>query len=117
MLMVRLPRSLIPSIPRLIPRVGSWTYNYATGNAVHGTAGAIGEDAEFLLASSTKLIATIAALQVVEKGLFGLDDDVAKHLPELTEQPVLKGFDENDKPILEERKNAITLRYEIRPRR
>lgn len=54
---------------------------------------------------------SIAALQIVEKGLFGLDDDVASQLPELAEQPILKGFDDDDKPILVERKKAITLRY------
>ena len=53
---------------------------------------------------------SIAALQIVEKGLFGLDDDVSKILPELAEQPILKDFDENDKPIVEKRKNAITFR-------
>lgn len=70
----------------------------------------IPEDAEFLLASQTKLLATISALQVVEKGLFGLDDDVASQLPELAEQPIIKGFDDKDEPILEKRKNPITLR-------
>ena len=64
-----------------------------------------------MLASSTKLMATIAALQVVEKGLFGLDDDVAKQLPELAEQKILTGFDDKDEPILVDRKNKITLRY------
>ncbi len=63
-----------------------------------------------MLASQTKLLASISALQTVEKGLIGLDEDVAKHLPELAEQPILKGFGEDDKPILEKRETAITLR-------
>lgn len=75
-----------------------------------GDGKAISEDAVFQLASSTKLLTTIATLQIVERGLFGLDDDVASQLPDLAEQPILKGFDENDKPILEKRKNKITLR-------
>jgi CubicO group peptidase (beta-lactamase class C family) len=70
----------------------------------------IPEDAVFLLASQTKLLATIATLQMVEKGFFGLDDDVASQLPDLAEQPICKGHDENDEPILEKRKNPITLR-------
>jgi CubicO group peptidase (beta-lactamase class C family) len=70
----------------------------------------IPEDAVFLLASQTKLLATISALQMVEKGLFGLDDDVASQLSELVEQPICKGFDDKDEPILEKRKNPITLR-------
>lgn len=69
-------------------------------------------DAVFLLASSTKLLTAVAALQVVERGLVGLEDDVATLLPELGEQPVLRGFDGDDKPILEDRKVPITLTYD-----
>ena len=47
---------------------------------------------------------------MVEKGLFALDDDVASQLPDLAEQPICKGHDENDDPILEKRENPITLR-------
>lgn len=68
------------------------------------------EDAVFLLASQTKLLATISALQMVEKGQFGLDDDVSDKLPELGEQPVITGHDDKGEPILEKRKNPITLR-------
>lgn len=50
------------------------------------------------------MLISIAAPQILEKGSFGLDDDIAGKLPELSEQPILKGFDENDKPILEKRK-------------
>jgi methyl acetate hydrolase len=53
----------------------------------------------------------IAAMQVVERGLIALDDDVAELLPELAEQSVLTGFDGDDKPILEARKGPISLRY------
>ena len=47
---------------------------------------------------------------MVERGLFGLDDDVASQLPELAEQAICKGHDENGDPILEKRVNPITLR-------
>lgn len=63
-----------------------------------------------MLASATKLLTTIATLQVVERGLFALDDDVTGKLPELGRQKIMKGFDAEDKPILAERKNPITLR-------
>ena len=61
-------------------------------------------------ASCTKLLTTIAALQCVEKGLVALDDDTAALLPELAEQKIVTGFEEGGKPVLVERKNAITLR-------
>jgi CubicO group peptidase (beta-lactamase class C family) len=69
----------------------------------------------FLLASQSKLLTAVAALQVVEAGLIGIDDDVGKLLPELARQPVLRGFDNNDLPILEERKVVITFRYVSTP--
>lgn len=64
----------------------------------------------FLLASMTKLLTSIAALQLVEAGLIKLDDDVSKILPEVGQQKILKGFD-GDSPILEDRKNPLTLRH------
>jgi CubicO group peptidase (beta-lactamase class C family) len=56
-------------------------------------------DAAFILASCTKLMTSIVALQCVEKKI-GLDDDVSEVLPELKEPEILEGFeDESDKPI------------------
>lgn len=92
---------------------GSKQYHYSTGLRHCGVNDEpIQEDDVFMLASQTKLLATISALQVVEKGLIGLDDDVSPHLPELAAQPILQGFDEDDKPKLQRRQNPITLRFD-----
>ncbi|KAF2468671.1 beta-lactamase/transpeptidase-like protein [Lindgomyces ingoldianus] len=63
------------------------------------------------LASCTKLIATIAALQCVERGLFDLDSpaDVDRLLPEWKGTQILTGFD-NEKPVLQDAKEKITLK-------
>ncbi|KAI4729000.1 beta-lactamase family protein [Aureobasidium sp. EXF-10728] len=61
----------------------------------------------FFLASMTKFLTSIAAMQVVEKGLIHLDDDVSRYIPELAEQRVLSGWDSSGAPVLSERKNAI----------
>ncbi|CAI6095291.1 unnamed protein product [Clonostachys chloroleuca] len=45
-------------------------------------------DAFFSCYSVTKPLTVICALQCVERGLIGLDDDVAAHLPELCQQPL-----------------------------
>ena len=67
------------------------------------------------LASCTKLIGTVAAMQCVERGLLKLDNDISVVLPELKELKILTGFekgsDRMDKPILIENTKAITLRY------
>ncbi|KAF9877642.1 beta-lactamase family protein [Colletotrichum karsti] len=63
------------------------------------------------LASATKIITTIAALQLVERGLLTLDEDISHYLPALASQDILTGFDETTKkPITTPRKNPITLR-------
>ncbi|RMY26944.1 hypothetical protein D0866_10500 [Hortaea werneckii] len=88
-------------------RDGSFTYNHAVGKHDYPNEKPMEEDAMFLLASMTKLLTSIAALQLVEAGLIKLDDDVSKILPEVGEQKILKGFD-GDSPILEDRKNPLT---------
>jgi CubicO group peptidase (beta-lactamase class C family) len=91
---------------------GSFQYSHAAGKtSAEEDAADIQDDAVFLLASQTKLLTAVAALQIVERGLIAFDDDVAEILPELAEQKVLTGFDEEDKPVLEERREAITFRY------
>lgn len=65
----------------------------------------------FSMASGTKIITTIAVLQVVERGLIGLDDDASPYLPELRDQPVLVGFGEAGKPVYKKRHGPLTLRY------
>ena len=68
-------------------------------------------DATFIMASCTKLLTSIAALQCVEKGQIGLDDDVSPFLTELKDPQIITGFDEmTDKPIFRKAENKITLR-------
>src|SRR6266536_4245355 len=63
------------------------------------------------VASCTKLMTTIAALQCVEKGLFTLDEDVSRIVSELKDPEIITGFDEaSGKPKLVKAKNTITLR-------
>ena len=106
------PSSLNNSRTALTHTPGNFTYHAAAG---HTSAGPdvqpIRDDAVFLLASQTKLTTSVAALQAVEQGLIGLDDDVAEFVPELAKQPILTGFDGEDEPVLVERKKAITLRW------
>ena len=91
---------------------GGFEYSHAAGKtSVEDGAAEIKDDAVFLLASQTKLLTAVAALQIVERGLIAFDDNVEELLPELAGQQVLTGFDGDDKPILEARTEAITFRY------
>lgn len=67
-------------------------------------------DTVFAAASATKLITSIAVLQVVERGLIGLDDDLTDVIPLLGKQEVLHGIDDDGKFILKKRENPLTLR-------
>ena len=62
------------------------------------------------IASMTKLITTIGALQLVEQGVLDLDTPITAYAPQLSELQVLKGFDEQDNPILENADRAPTIR-------
>jgi CubicO group peptidase (beta-lactamase class C family) len=54
---------------------------------------------------------SIAALQCVERGQIGLDDDVSPILTELKDIQILAGYDEGTgKPVLKNAENKITLR-------
>lgn len=68
-------------------------------------------NATFAMASCTKLITSTAALQCVERGQIGLDDDVSTILTELKDIDILAGFKEGtEEPILQKSENKITLR-------
>lgn len=63
------------------------------------------------IASMTKLMTSVAAMQCVERGLVGLDGDVSGILHEWRDVEILDGFDECGKPLLHKAKNKITLRF------
>lgn len=67
------------------------------------------------IASCTKLMTSVAAMQCVERGLIRLDDDVAAGpCPELRNKQVLKGFTGGDwktgEPVFEPAEGTVTLR-------
>jgi CubicO group peptidase (beta-lactamase class C family) len=68
-------------------------------------------DSLFNIASMTKAITTVAALQLVELGKVDLSEPIAKHLPQLANPNVLEGFDRAGKPSLRPARTQITLRH------
>jgi len=66
-------------------------------------------DSTTWIVSCTKLVMSVAALRMVEKGLVGLDEDIGRVLTEWKSPGILEGFEEDTgRPIL---KNKMTLRY------
>jgi methyl acetate hydrolase len=68
-------------------------------------------DTVFALASMTKAVTSVAAMQLVEEGRIGLDDPMAAILPEMRDPLVLEGFDAAGQPILRPARGAVTLRH------
>ena len=68
-------------------------------------------DSIFRIASMTKAITTVAALQLVERKKVALDEPVARHLPQFEKIQVLKGFDANGMPSPRPVSTAPTLRH------
>ena len=68
-------------------------------------------DTILALASSTKLMTAICALQCVERGLLVLDQDVSQLLPEVGKLGILTGFDDvTGQPVTTPLTKHITLR-------
>jgi len=90
-----------------IDKNGEYITQNASGNRGLNTPIPMDMDTVFWIASCTKLIATIACLQLVEQGKLQLDD--AKHLykicPEIEKKKVLQ-----EDGTLVDRKGDITLR-------
>lgn len=76
------------------------TYTY--GSAVWNETEPVTTDHIFRIASMTKLITAIAALQLVESGELKPDEDLSSIIPELSEIPVLSNegtLMQSDKPV------------------
>lgn len=68
---------------------GGATTWYAFGPSIWGKADTVSEDHIFRITSMTKAITSVAALQLVEKGLLGLDDPLNELMPEMVSIPIL----------------------------
>jgi methyl acetate hydrolase len=66
----------------------------------------LGVDHIFRIASMTKAITSIAAMQLVEAGLVGLDDPLEDYMPEIQAIPILSGDGELLRP-----ERPVTLRH------
>ncbi|KDQ13926.1 hypothetical protein BOTBODRAFT_33049 [Botryobasidium botryosum FD-172 SS1] len=62
------------------------------------------------IASKTKLLTAISAMQCVERGQIGLDDPVGDILPELADPDILEGYDDGGEPKLRKATTKITLK-------
>jgi CubicO group peptidase (beta-lactamase class C family) len=86
-------------------------YSGAFGKRDAGSNIAVTPDSIFQIASMTKPVTSVAALQLVEQGKVKLDEPVGTFLPKLAKPQLLEGFTASGDPILRPAKTAITLRH------
>ena len=67
-------------------------------------------DSIFAITSMTKLITTIAVLQLVEADLVELDSGLDQYLPETINPKIIQGFDKDDNPIFVDAARSPTVR-------
>ena len=85
-------------------------YEGAFGPRALGESAVMTPDTVFRIASMTKAIATVAAMQLVEQGKLTLEGPVPNIDPTLGSPTVLEGFDAAGAPKVRPAKGPITLR-------
>lgn len=100
----------VPGIALVVSDPDGVVYDGRAGHlrADDPDAPAVGPDTIFRLASMTKAMATVAALQLLEQGRLALDTEVQAILPAFAELRVLEGWD-GDTPRLREPRRAATV--------
>jgi CubicO group peptidase (beta-lactamase class C family) len=101
-------------IPGIVATAGT-----ASGEIASVAVGArrLGEEAPmsldtvFRIASMTKAVTSVAALQQVERGLVSLDEPIGRLVPELQQPMLIEGFDAEGNPRLRPSTRPITLRH------
>jgi CubicO group peptidase (beta-lactamase class C family) len=105
-------RRRIPAAVGMTATANTTTYAGAFGKRDSASGINVTTDGIFNIASMTKAITSVAAMQLVEKGMVKLDEPVAKHLPQLGKLDVLDGFDKvTGKPILRPAMKPVTLKH------
>ena len=106
------PNKLPGCVSVVVDRTGKTLFQHASGKRGVDSKEPMTLDNIFWIASCTKMVCGIAAMQLVEKGVIKLDDaDLVERVsPELKAIRILKGFDEKGRPQLVEKKNRISMR-------
>lgn len=87
------------------------TYTGAFGKRDSKSGMAVTPESLFMIASMTKPVTSVAAMQMVEQGKLKLDEPASTYIPALGTLQVLHGFDKKSgQPILKPATKPVTLR-------
>ena len=109
-LQARVSAREIPGVVAMAANEQSVVYEGAFGFRDMATASRMSTDTVFRIASMVKLLTSVAALQLVERGQLELDEPAGNVDPTLGSAQVLEGFDAKGVPQLRPAQKPITLR-------
>ncbi len=99
----------VPGVVAMATDGGHTLYEGAFGVRKLGEGAPMTLDSIFWIASLTKAVTSVAAMQLVEQGRVSLDEPLGAILPKLADLQVLEGFDAAGQPILRPAKRPVTL--------
>ncbi|KAK9474192.1 beta-lactamase/transpeptidase-like protein [Dipodascopsis tothii] len=102
--------TLVPGIVAIVTDASGDVYTGAAGVRTLGEAEPMTLDSTFCLFSTTKAIAAVCAMQLVEEGLLDLDKPAADYVPAIGDVKLFTGWTDDGQPILVKPKNTITPR-------
>jgi CubicO group peptidase (beta-lactamase class C family) len=102
----------VPNIVAVIGDRDGVRYAGAAGSRIGGVpeSGGIGPDTTYRIASMTKPVTTVAALQQMERGLIDIEAPVGHYLPDFDDLLVLAGFTDDGNPKLRAPARRATVR-------
>ncbi|GAA1279676.1 serine hydrolase domain-containing protein [Pseudonocardia aurantiaca] len=100
----------VPHVAAIAADADGVFYEAGFGPRVAGQGGEVTAGTEFALMSMTKMVVTVAALQLADQGSLDLDAPVDTYCPEFAEVKVLEGF-EGDTPRLRAPASRATVRH------
>ena len=101
----------VPGVVAMAATDNGILYEGVFGTRDLGKGPAMTRDTVFRIASMTKAVTSVAAMQLVEQGKLKLNDPVPDIDPALSSPQVLEGFDASGAPRLRPAKRPITLRH------
>ena len=101
----------VPGVVAMAAGADGPIYQGAFGVRELGGGAAMTPDTVFRIASMTKALTSVAAMQLVEEGRLDLDAPVPDIDPALAAPQVLQGFDAAGIPLLRPAKRPITLKH------
>jgi methyl acetate hydrolase len=100
----------IPGVVAMAANEASVVYQGAFGVRSMAAAAPMSSDTIFRIASMVKLLTSVAALQLVERGKLKLDEPAGAIDPSLASPQILTGFDAKGVPQLRAAQKPLTLR-------